>query len=50
MKKKKCNCKIRGVVELYEIKNGMFYSLFSEHYVKWLRKFKFCPLCGRKIR
>jgi len=50
MKIKKCKCKIRGVVELYEIKDGIFYSLYFEHYAKWLRRFKYCPLCGKKLR
>ena len=47
--KKICKCKIRGVIELYQIKNGQFYSIHPVDKPRWLRKFKFCPLCGRKI-
>ncbi len=47
--KGKCKCNIRGVVKLFKIKNGLFYSIHPEYYVKWWRKFKFCPLCGKKL-
>ena len=51
MRKKSCKCKIRGIVEMAEIKQGHIgqYLIHPDYYAKWLRKFKFCPLCGKEL-
>lgn len=47
--KKRCHCRIRGVVRLVKIKSGINYAVDPYDYGKWLRRFRFCPLCGKKL-
>lgn len=50
MKRKNCTCRIRGIVELYVIKSGQYHVCDPYDCGKYLRKFKYCPLCGKKIK
>ena len=49
-KKRKCVCKIRGIVELYEIKDGIYHVVHPMDYRTYFSSFKYCPLCGREIK
>lgn len=48
-KERKCKCNVRGVVRLYTIKDYIGYAVHPDDEARYLRKFKFCPLCGRRI-
>ena len=48
--KRKCACNIRGIVEIWRIKNNVCYSLAHPTAYPVLRAFKFCPLCGKKLK
>lgn len=48
VKHRKCACKITGVVALYVDKGDYFVLLDHREYERNLRKFRFCPLCGRR--
>ena len=49
-KVKKCECKIRGVVEMYDIRKGIYWNLHPDNIVQRLRQFKFCPIRIIKLR
>lgn len=49
-KKKKCTCKIRGIVELFIVENGFLLNIHPSDYTKNLRKFKYCPICGKSLK
>ena len=53
-KRKVCKCIIRGVVWLGVRKkipdrNGTLILVHPIEHIKFLRKFKYCPICGKKI-
>jgi hypothetical protein len=48
-KKKLCKCRIRGIVDLWKIKGDMYYAIDPYERPALLRKFKYCPICGKKL-
>lgn len=48
-KKRKCKCRIRGIVEIFALKGDIHYCVDSRECGRYLRRFKFCPLCGRRL-
>lgn len=47
---KSCKCNIFGIVSLVNKKNDMYYKIDPIHYNRTLKKFKYCPICGKLIR
>ncbi len=46
-KKKRCQCKIRGVFTLWKDIKGVGYMIHPRDWYRYLRRFRFCPICGR---
>lgn len=47
--RKKCECKIRGIVEMYDVRKGIYWNIHPDDIIYRLRKFKFCPICGKEL-
>lgn len=50
LQKKQCKCNIRGIAQLYTDKKGLYYKTDPRDYGRSLRRFRFCPLCGKKLQ
>ena len=49
-KKRSCKCKIRGILKMWrEDKDGIGHVIDYYDYGRYLRKFKYCPICGKGI-
>ena len=47
--KSKCQCTIRGIVEMFDIKKGIYWCIHPDNFIRRLRNFKYCPICGKKL-
>ena len=50
LRTKECECKIRGIVEMYDVRKSIWFNVHPDNIMRRLRKFKFCPICGRKLK
>lgn len=48
--KSNCKCIIRGIVQIGIKKGNDVILTQSIEYPKFLRKFEYCPLCGKRIK
>jgi len=46
MAKSNCKCGIGGIVLLWKDAQ----VVHPDDYYKWVRKFNYCPICGKKIK
>ena len=49
VQEKKCECRIRGVVEMHDVRKTVYYNIHPDNFMRRLRKFKFCPICGKEL-